>query len=502
MKVISINPYTTTRNRNTEFVSFKAMKPSMFGGLNYACVRKFKAPVEKFNTVPDFQNWAQEKLHTLLERDWRGRTDATLIQREAIIKEWNQYLSQNKNVTPAISLIILTSILKELKSNNDTIPPTLNKKALDNSITDLNTILEDDKDSLFDFSKIYQKNINKLYYSSHSEYTKPLWVVIPSLAHDKENFSSNIEKLKYLSAESWCTKSLNAESYLAKGDFHIYIEQGKPKLCLRFNKDTLIEIQNQKNNNLISLKFLDILNNYINIMKFKLSNSISERIKEAKKKRELVKNIQNAMGLNEINKERPFIITNYLGFEPKIKHDGTLSLGKYEKPEKIPENISIEDLGIDENKLFENISEIRTFAKFSETGVTNLGKLKRIGDYADFEESVVMSLGELEEIGGYANFANSIVNSTGKLKRIGKWADFENSILEVLKNIEYIGGNAYFNNSRIQTLGALKYIGGSADFSDSEVLSTGQLEFVGKHIIINHSKLTAEDIKNINKPRN
>ena len=31
-------------------VTFEAMKPNQFKGFDYACVRKFKAPVEKFET--------------------------------------------------------------------------------------------------------------------------------------------------------------------------------------------------------------------------------------------------------------------------------------------------------------------------------------------------------------------------------------------------------------------------------------------------------------------
>ena len=34
--------------------TFQAMKPNQFKGIDYAVVRKFKAPVEKFNSNSDF----------------------------------------------------------------------------------------------------------------------------------------------------------------------------------------------------------------------------------------------------------------------------------------------------------------------------------------------------------------------------------------------------------------------------------------------------------------
>ena len=54
MQVLKINNYYSQNN-----LSFEAMKPNQFKGLDYAVVRKFKAPVEKFRCMQDFQNWAQ-----------------------------------------------------------------------------------------------------------------------------------------------------------------------------------------------------------------------------------------------------------------------------------------------------------------------------------------------------------------------------------------------------------------------------------------------------------
>ena len=44
------------------------------------------------------------------------------------------------------------------------------------------------------------------------------------------------------------TKSKNAEPYLSEGDFHIYLDEGKPRLGVRFDGDEIVEIQGQENN--------------------------------------------------------------------------------------------------------------------------------------------------------------------------------------------------------------------------------------------------------------
>ena len=480
------NTQFTPINSKKSNVSFQAMKPSQFTGFDYACVRKFKAPVEKFNILEDLYRWSKEKFQKILNRNFEGRQQTTLIQREAILKEWNSYLTEeNQAIKPALALIILSSIVKDLKSNNDKLPPVLNKRVLADSITNLNTILDNDKNSSFDFAKIYSTKTNTLYKTEQKkEMIDSGWIKIPSLANDRENFSSNVDKLKALSAESWCTKSFNAEPYLSKGDFHIYFEDGMPRLGLRFDKDRLVEIQNEKNDNIISLKYFDVLKSYLDSNGFKLNRILKEKISDTLDKKEFISEIRGQIGEQAIKENNVYQIMDFLGFEPTYTENETISIKNYGFL-NLGFNLSFEDLGIDENKLFEQISEIRENAIFRATGVTNLGNLKRILGNADFENSTVMTLGHLEEIDGFANFANSLVNSLGYLKKIGSWADFENSILEGLGVLEYIGKDAYFNSSKIKSLGILKHIGGFADISDTELLQDSIKDIYIKDGILN-----------------
>ena len=146
-----INPFSTTpnilnhqQNRQSCFVkhnnlsplkqdtvSFGAMKKQEFSGIDRVCVDKFKAPIEKFNTNDDLQDWAGEKLQTILTTDYEGRSKETIIQRKALIKEWGDYLTkENDAYNNTAGLLVMSAITKDLEPNNDELPPCLNKGVL------------------------------------------------------------------------------------------------------------------------------------------------------------------------------------------------------------------------------------------------------------------------------------------------------------------------------------------------------------------------------------
>ena len=73
-------------------ISFGAMKKKEFDGIDLAVVQKFSAPIEKFNSNDDLQNWAGEKVKEIVNKDFKGRREETEIQRKAMIKEWSDYV--------------------------------------------------------------------------------------------------------------------------------------------------------------------------------------------------------------------------------------------------------------------------------------------------------------------------------------------------------------------------------------------------------------------------
>ena len=49
------------RSLNYDTISFGAMRKKEFNGIDLAVIQKFKAPIEKFNSNEDLQNWAGKK---------------------------------------------------------------------------------------------------------------------------------------------------------------------------------------------------------------------------------------------------------------------------------------------------------------------------------------------------------------------------------------------------------------------------------------------------------
>ena len=144
-------------------ISFEAKKPNYFKGFDYICVRQFKAPVEKFNSKQDLDFWASEKVNILIKnKNIAGKNKLTKELRNDIIHEWQQTLGFNSSNMPQI-LVILSSILREIKSTNDKLPPILSKKALIKTIENIEEKFLKKNDTKFNFKTEYCNNLRKEY---------------------------------------------------------------------------------------------------------------------------------------------------------------------------------------------------------------------------------------------------------------------------------------------------------------------------------------------------
>ena len=491
-------------------ISFGAMKKTMFDGIDLAVVQKFSAPIEKFNSNEDLQNWANEKAEEIVNKDYEGRREETKIQRKAMIKEWADYvLKENDAYKKTTALLILSAITKDLDSDNDNLPPVLNKGVLADCIAEIDKNIKNDSKYQFNLNKMYRNKL-RAFYSDDMETstgeTATKWVVIPSKKNDPENFEANVEKLKALSYKTWCTKSFNAKPYLTKGDFHVYLEDGKPKLGVRFVGNEIQEIQGERNNGKIPLNYLDIMQNHISENNLSLTKNAQNEIqsaKEIKKEIEKVKkDLSEAIKNNDIKK-----IYGYFGIEIEEDENGYLTISEYKQPSKI---YAFEDLGIDENKLLKKVKTITGDADFSDSLVTDLSSLETIGKDAYFGDSKITDLSSLETIGGDADFRHSQVTDLRSLKTVGGDADFRHSQVTDLRSLrtigkdarfgssqttglsslEIIGGDADFECSQATDLRSLRTIGGDADFYKSQVTDLSNLETIGRHADFRYSQVT------------
>lgn len=438
-------PQRTTKSHlaplEHDTVSFGAMKKKEFEGIDFAVVEKFKAPIEKFNSNDDLQNWAGNKAKAIAAKDFGGRHTETKIQRKAILKEWADYVfNENDAYTNTTALLILNAVTKDLKPDTDNIPPFLNKGVLADCIYEIAKKTKNDPSYQFDLNKMYQNKLRAIYLGdkeTDTNETDTKWIIIPSKKHDPKNFEANVEKLKTLSYKTWCTKTFNAEPYLEEGDFHVYLENGKPKLGVRFAGDEIAEIQGEKNNSKIPIAYFDVMQKHINENNLKVTYNAESEIYAAKKiKKEITKiknDLKDAIENNDVK-----TIFNYFCINAEEDKDGYLSILEYKQP---ADYYTFKDLGIDENKLFEKITKIKAHADFNNSHVTDLGNVEFIGAYADFSNSQVTSLGNLEFIGRDADFRNSRVTNLGNLATIGGIAYIKNSPLSVedFKNVQIYG---------------------------------------------------------------
>ena len=502
---IAFNPYLKLNNtRKRDFrtsypnleplqhdtVTFGAMKKSKFSGIDRAVVENFKAPIEKFYTNADLQKWSFENALELANKDYGGRKEETKIQRKVMLKEWSDYvLQENDGYTNAMSLLILDAVTKDLKPDNDTIPPVLNKGVLADCIAELDKNTKEVPKYQFNLNKIYKTKLQSYYLDdtqTRPGETSTKWVKIPSKSHDPEHFDENVEKLKTLSYKTWCTKSFNAEPYLEEGDFHIYLENGQPKVGVRFVNDKIQEIQGEANNGRIPLKYLSTVEEHIKEDDLRLTSNVRSEIQDAKElEKEVIRiksDLKEAIESNDAAR-----IYEYFGVEVEADKSGLLTISEYRQPLS---DITYSDIGIDENKLFERVKTIKGNADFSDSLITDLGNLKLIGGNANFRYSQVIDLGQLKSIGGNVRFSNSQVSNLGNLESIGRDAWFSNSQVRNLGNLKSIGRDVWFTNSQVRNLGNLKSIGGDADFSASQVIDLGNLKSIGRNAYFGNSQIT------------
>ena len=506
--------YQNLKPLQKDTISFTSMKKSQFHGIDLAIINKFHPPIEKFNDNNDLQIWCMNKIDELKEKDLSARQDETTTQRLAAFEDWRDYvLNENDAYTNSISLLILDGILDDIKKDNDREIPVLDKGILAQTIDEINSEVKNNPKTQVNFNKLYRLNLQKMTLEdmdNNIDSSQTDWICIPSYKNDPINFSENVNRLKRLSYKSWCTASFDAEPYLKQGDFHIYLENGRPKLGVRFVKGKVKEIQGKKNNSKIPIKYLNVAQKYIKDNHYALSENAKSEFKQALIIKKEIKNIERKLKKQGVDFKTatPAQLFDVFNIKYEQDNDGMFIIEKYEQPGL---NYSFDDMGIDENKLFKDVKEIRGDANFRNSQLTHLDNLETIGGNAnfvfskltsldnlqyigrdaDFKRSKLTSLNSLHTIGRNANFERSKLTSLNCLRVIGKNANFWYSQLTHLDNLQVIGGNAVFRDSELTNLDNLKAIGGNADFGYSELTSLDSLQAIGGDADFERSKLTS-----------
>ena len=272
MKIDRVMFYTPHMNITP---AFGMMKASQFEGLDYTCMRQFKAPIEKFNGIKDFYNWAVRSFNKKSEKNLSGKTKETEEQRVNILRDWNNGL---KNYSPAIALITISSLLKNLKPSNDNLPPVFYNKVFEETLADVEGAVALDKDFQFDISKLYKQHLKSMFLLDNSgRKIKDGWIEV-SAARTNEEGSKNAELLNALSYKTWCTKGVKSEIYVKEFNFRILVKNGEPQVCIRLLDNTVCEIQGRLNDSKIPDEYKEQVMNYIENSGFDLDCDMEEEL--------------------------------------------------------------------------------------------------------------------------------------------------------------------------------------------------------------------------------
>lgn len=290
-------------------------------------------------------------------------------------------LKKKLNDNKSLRIVIWNAVNSEIKTNNRHIPVPFNAKALEQTIKGFEAIAPLDrkvrcKDISFIEMYTHRLRDNILMEKGVSDEAKSVWVRIPSIKHDPKNKAKNISDVETLSYRNWCTRSSvdKAEDVLKDGDFYIYLERGKndmwqPLIGMASFEDKISQIQGADNNNIIPLKQLPKVKEFIKSKKLKCQSGIvdegpranqqiliSEKLSEQRPN--LEKSFEKALKTDDIP-----MVFEYLDKPMKVLDNGTYEIKGYKPTYLADKNkgitLPLNMMGVNEDKLLENVSVVR-----------------------------------------------------------------------------------------------------------------------------------------------
>jgi hypothetical protein len=165
-------------------------------------------------------------------------------------EQWWKYLTDEepyKN-NPAFIYSILKPIIDSSPEDTKAGPPPLNSESLatiwdeitKNNVTQMNVLKQYRKIS----SELDKKGVQRIGTSGNNE-----WIKIPSKISDPDNYPTNLGKLQRFSqGTGWCiAREYHSDLYLSKGDFWLYLVEGRPMVAIRMIGNKVEEIRGHNN---------------------------------------------------------------------------------------------------------------------------------------------------------------------------------------------------------------------------------------------------------------
>ena len=357
---------------------------------------------------PDkFKEWAEKRVADLMDFEKNPNYTTTFgdaksinAERKQRLQEWYDYLTKESDYkdNPFVHCLILEEITKELRSDNAaTIKPV--SPALFNEVHGI--LIDENNDMSFD--TLYSQKMREKAISLYSHGTQTVdgiegqWVTIPQTQKGDPNYDEHVAMVQSLAeGSSWCLRASNANNYIQSGNIHYFIDKdGKAQVAMHEENGEITQIQKRyKQDSSVPVPYVEVIEQYYKDNNLHGLKSAIQAAKDAKPNFEKLK----AEVTKLMEQEDYLAVFDALEFKVKVKDDGTYVLNKYDP--QITTQFTIADLGIDEDKLMANVSEIEHDMNLDGSNLTEMKKLVKVGGVIKFGDNKISDVRNLEKVKG------------------------------------------------------------------------------------------------------
>ena len=380
-------------------------------GLERKLIDQYNPEPEIWRSEIETRRWAEEKYQSKKALEYISTYKAiddpekglkVSQQRKETLAQWYEFLETDETAreNPFVKLIVIDAITRDLLPENTALAPefdkTIVKKLLAEAMNDSYNV---------SFAKSYKSAIKaKNTAGDKGELVeingvKGTWFTVPQTDSSSPDFSFNVAKVKaYSDGTNWCIRSWNAAPYIQKGAMHFFVdEKGLTQICIReAGSDNIGEIQQRQQNGELPIPYIEVIDDYITSHKLN-DKTVRQGIDTALSKKPSFDKLKQE--IQELYTSKNYkAIFEEMGIQVTVLEDGTWKLSHYMAE---LEGFTLNDLGINENDLLSNVSQIAGNANFANSNATSIPRLRHVGGKFDFIGSKISDVRSLEEINGY-----------------------------------------------------------------------------------------------------
>ena len=192
---------------------------------------------------------------------------------------------------------------------------------------------------------------------------------------------------------SWCLRFDNAHTYLQGGNLHFFVDKnGNSQVAINETDGKITQIQKRYNqNSTVPVPYANVIEEWAGKNNYHGLEDIRKTALEQKPRFDELKT-----KLNKMQTEKDAIgIFKLMNIEVEILPDGTYRLSSFST--KI-EGFSLFELGVNENALFKNVSEIKSGVDLNGSGLTAMPNLRIINGKLKFGDNKISNLRNLEKL--------------------------------------------------------------------------------------------------------